>query len=64
MELLIDPEFEAKCPPLTQEELQLLEQNILDEGKVTAPIITLFFALVSRVFRLLITQREPCIQVV
>ena len=27
--LAIDPEFEAKCPPLTEEEFQQLEENIL-----------------------------------
>ena len=28
--LTIDPEFEAKCPPLTEDELSQLEENILD----------------------------------
>ena len=27
--LTIDPEFEAKCPPLTDDELSQLEENIL-----------------------------------
>ncbi len=27
--LTIDPEFEAKCPPLTEDELSQLEENIL-----------------------------------
>jgi hypothetical protein len=30
--LTIDPEFEAKCPPLTEDELSQLEENILEEG--------------------------------
>ena len=59
MELLIDPEFEAKCPPLTQEELQLLEQNILDEGKVTAPIITWNNIILDGHNRYRIIQRHP-----
>ncbi len=37
--LAIDPEFEAKCPPLTEEELQQLEENILEEGLVLMPLI-------------------------
>lgn len=28
--LTIDPEFEAKCPPLTEDELAQLEENILE----------------------------------
>ncbi len=37
--LAIDPEFEAKCPPLTKEEFQQLEENILEEGIVLMPLI-------------------------
>ncbi len=37
--LAIDPEFEAKCPPLTEDEFQQLEENILEEGLVLMPII-------------------------
>ena len=37
--LAIDPEFEARCPPLTDEEYQQLEENILEEGLVLMPII-------------------------
>ena len=37
--LTIDPEFEAKCPPLTEDELSLLEDNILEEGLVLMPLI-------------------------
>ena len=32
--LRIDPEFESKIPPLTEEEYQLLEENILQDGVV------------------------------
>lgn len=38
-ELKIDAEFEAKCPPLTEEEFEQLEENIVDEGVVLLPII-------------------------
>ncbi len=37
--LAIDPEFEAKCPPLTEEEFQQLKENILEEGLVLMPLI-------------------------
>ena len=37
--LAIDPEFEARCPPLTDEEYLQLEENILEEGLVLMPII-------------------------
>lgn len=39
MELRIDPEFEGKIPPLTDEEFQQLESNILADGIVINPII-------------------------
>ena len=32
--LTIAPELEAKCPPLTENELAQLEENILEEGLV------------------------------
>lgn len=38
-ELVIDPEFESYVPPLTQEEFDLLEENILCMHRVTDPII-------------------------
>ena len=28
-DILIDPDFESVCPPLTEDEFSLLEQNIL-----------------------------------
>ena len=37
--LKIDPEFEEKIPPLTQEELELLENNIVTDGRVLDPLI-------------------------
>ena len=39
MELRIDPEFEGKIPPLTEEEFRQLEENILADGIVINPII-------------------------
>lgn len=38
-ELVIDPEFESYVPPLTQEEFDLLEENILCMHQVMEPII-------------------------
>lgn len=38
-DILIDPDFESVCPPLTEDEFSLLEQNILSDGKVTNPLI-------------------------
>ena len=37
-ELKIDPEFESKIPPLTKEEFDLLEQNIVEDGRVFDPL--------------------------
>jgi len=38
-DLKIDPEFEAEIPPLTEDELDLLKQNILSEGRLLSPLI-------------------------
>lgn len=40
MELMIRPEFRDKIPPLTQEEFERLESNIVEDGVVLQPIIT------------------------
>ena len=37
--LIIDPEFESKIPPLTDEEFQQLEENILADSGVINPLI-------------------------
>lgn len=39
MNLRIDPEFESRIPPLTEDEFQQLEENILTDGKIISPII-------------------------
>ena len=39
MELRVDPEFESKIPPFTEDEYKLLEENILSEGAVLMHII-------------------------
>ena len=38
-QLIVDPEFQKQIPPLTSEELDQLEKNILHEGQVLDPII-------------------------
>ena len=38
-DLKIDPEFEEKIPPLTEDEFSLLEQNIVADGAVLDPLI-------------------------
>lgn len=37
--LKIDPEFQSKIPPLTEDEFSQLEENILADGAVLSPII-------------------------
>ena len=37
--LKIDPEFQSKIPPLTDDEFKQLEENILKEGKLLSPLI-------------------------
>ena len=39
IELRVDPEFESKIPPLTEDEYRQLEENILSEGAVLMPLI-------------------------
>ena len=38
-QIKIDSEFQGKIPPLTFEELNQLEANILREGRIINPII-------------------------
>ena len=38
--LIVDPEFEEKIPRLSEDEFQLLEQLILEEGRIKDPIVT------------------------
>ena len=57
--LTIDPEFEAKCPPLTDDELSQLEENILEEGLVLMPLIVWNDAIVDGHNRYRIAQAHP-----
>ena len=40
IQLKIDPEFRDMIPPLTDEEFEQLQENILEDGEVYEPIIT------------------------
>lgn len=60
--LTIDPEFEAKCPPLTEDELSQLEENIIEEGSVITPIIVWNNTIVDGHNRYKIIQEHPEIE--
>lgn len=60
--LIIDPEFEAKCPPLTEDELAQLEENIIEEGIVYTPIILWNNTIVDGHNRYKIIQEHPEIE--
>ena len=57
--LQIDPEFESKIPPLTEEEYQLLEENILQDGVVLNPLIVWNGCIVDGHNRFRIIQAHP-----
>ena len=48
IELRVDPEFESKIPPLTEDEYRQLEENILSEGAVLMPLIVWNGIIVNR----------------
>lgn len=57
--LRIDPEFKAQIPPLTQEEQRQLEENILAEGELLAPILVWNGTIVDGHNRYEILQSHP-----
>ena len=59
MTLTIAPEFAGKIPPLTDEELQQLEENILADGRVINPLITWNGVIVDGHNRFRILQAHP-----
>ena len=59
MDLIIDPEFADKIPPLTEEEYRLLEENILADGKIISPLITWNGIIVDGHNRYRILQAHP-----
>ena len=60
--LRIDPEFESKIPPLREEELKQLEENILADGVVINPLIVWNGVIVDGHNRYRILQQHPEIQ--
>lgn len=57
--LRIDPEFKAQIPPLTQDERRQLEENILAEGELLAPILVWNGTIVDGHNRYEILQSHP-----
>ena len=62
LHLTIDPEFEGKIPPLREEELEQLEENILADGVVINPLIVWDGVIVDGHNRYRILQKHPEIQ--
>ena len=60
--LKIDPEFQSKIPPLTFEELNQLETNILEEGRILSPLIVWNGLIVDGHNRFAILKNHPEIQ--
>lgn len=60
--LRIDPEFESKIPPLTEEEYRQLEENVLQDGVVLNPLIIWNGCIVDGHNRFHIIQAHPEIQ--
>ena len=59
MELRIDPEFESRIPPLTDDEFQQLEENILADGKIISPIIVWGDVIIDGHNRFRIAEKHP-----
>ena len=57
--LKIDPEFHGKIPPLTFEELNQLEANILRDGRIINPIIVWRGLIVDGHNRFTIAKKHP-----
>ena len=57
--LKIDPEFQSQIPPLTDDEFQQLEENILKEGKLLSPLIVWNNTLIDGHNRYAILQKHP-----
>lgn len=59
MDIRIEPEFENKIPPLTEDEYRQLEENIRADGIIINPIITWNGAIVDGHNRFRIAQIHP-----
>ena len=59
MQLRIDPEFESRIPPLTDDEFKQLEENILADGVIINPIIVWDGVIVDGHNRFRIAEKHP-----
>ena len=59
IELKIDPEFQKKIPPLTDEEFEQLRENILSDGEVYEPIVVWEITIIDGHNRWKILQEHP-----
>ena len=58
-EIRVDPEFQSKIPPLSEDEFKRLRDNILDDGEVIEPICTWRGIIVDGHNRWRIIQENP-----
>jgi len=59
MQLRIDPEFESRIPPLTDDEFEQLEENILADGVIISPIIIWNGLIIDGHNRFRIIEKHP-----
>ena len=59
IELIIDPEFVACIPPLTQDEFEQLERNVVSAGKMFSPILVWGKTIIDGHNRYRILQNHP-----
>jgi len=59
MELRIDPEFESRIPPLTDDEFKQLEENILADGVIISPIIVWDGVIIDGHNRFRVVEKHP-----
>ena len=59
MQLRIDPEFESRIPPLTDDEVQQLEENILADGVIISPIVVWEGVVIDGHNRFRIVEKHP-----
>ena len=57
--LIVDPEFENQIPPLTEDEIEQLEENILADGVVIHPIVVWDSVIIDGHNRWRIIQKHP-----
>lgn len=58
-DLIIDPEFRDKIPPLSSDEFEKLEENILADGEVREPLVLWSRTIIDGHHRWAIIQKHP-----